>query len=30
MAFGIERWLYALLDRFERDVASATAAIQSS
>ena len=27
MAFGIERWLYALLDRFEHDVAAATAAI---
>jgi seryl-tRNA synthetase len=30
MAFGIERWLYALLDRFDRKVENAMAAIQSS
>jgi seryl-tRNA synthetase len=27
VAFGIERWLYALLDRFQNDVEAAVAAV---
>jgi hypothetical protein len=27
VAFGIERWLYALLDRFQKDVEAAVTAV---